>query len=56
MARLLVLIIIINNLVGKGLTDKDTKMKTTNNVSEDFDIDQEIKEYCTVIENFSIYL
>ena len=57
MARLLVLIIIINNLVGKELADKDTKMKiSTNNVSEDFDIDQEIKEYCTVIENFSIYL
>ena len=57
MARLLVLIIIINNLVGKELTDKDTKMKiSTNNVSEDFDIYQEIKEYCTVIENFSIYL
>ena len=55
MAILLVLIIIINNLVGKELTDKDTKMKiSTNNVYEDFDIDQEIKEYCTVIENFSI--
>ena len=57
MARLLVLIIIINNLVGKELTDKDTKMKiSTNNVSEDFDIGQEIKDYCTVKENSPTYL
>ena len=57
MTTLLVLIILINNLIGKELTDKDEDIKiSTNNVSEDFDIDQEIKEYCTVIENFSIYL
>ena len=57
MARLLVLIIIINNLVGKELTDKDTDIKiSTNNVSEDFDTGQEIKDYCTVKENSPTYL
>ena len=57
MARLLVIIILINNLYGKLLTDKeDTLKSSTYNVSVDFDIDQEIKEYCIVIENFHLYL
>ena len=57
MARLLVIIVLINNLYGKLLTDKeDTLKSSTYNVSVDFDIDQEIKEYCIVIENFHLYL
>ena len=56
MTKLLVLIIFINILDGKLLTDKDTLKSSTYNVSVDFDIDQEIKEYCIVIENFHLYL
>ena len=57
MTTLLVLIILINNLIGKELTNKDTDIKiSTNNVSEDFDIGQEIKDYCTVKENSPTYL
>ena len=56
MARLLVIIILINNLYGKLLTDKeDTLKSSTYNVSVDFNNDQEIKEYCIVIENFHLH-
>ena len=54
MTTLLVLIILINNLIGKELTDKDTDIKI--DVSEDFDIGQEIKDYYTVKENSPTYL
>ena len=44
-------------MIGKELTDKDTNIKiSTNNVSEDFDIGQEIKDYCTVKEKSPTYL
>ena len=44
-------------MIGKELTDKDTDIKiSTNNVSEDFDTDQEIKDYCTVNEKSPTYL
>ena len=54
MTRLLVLIILMNNLVGKLLTDKDALKISTYNMPVDFDIDQEIKEYCIVLENFHL--